>query len=80
MGAGRQRRLLGSRLGHVGGILNYAAVGAVMAEPALDLALMPRPLGQAALAAVMGVAVVSGLERLVLLWFGRRLQGLSEKT
>ena len=79
-GCGRQRRLLGSRLGHVGGILNYAAVGAVMAEPALDLALMPRPLGQAALAAVMGVAVVSGLERLVLLWFGRRLQGLSEKT
>ena len=79
-GCRRQRRLLGSRLGHVGGILNYAAVGAAMAEPALDLALMPRPLGQAAFAAVMGVAVVSGLERLVLLWFGRGLQGLSEET
>lgn len=79
-GCGRQRRLLGSRLGHVGGILNYAAVGAVMAGPALGLAPMPRPLGQAALAAVMGVAVVSGLERLVLLWLGRGLQGLPEKT
>ena len=79
-GAGRQRQLLGSRLGHLGGILNYAAVGAVMAGPALDLSFMPRPLGQAALVAVMGVAVVSGLERLVLLWLGRGLQGLSEKT
>lgn len=79
-GPGRQPRLLGSRLGHLGGILNYAAIGMVMAERALDLPLMPRPLGQAALTAVMGVAVVSGLERLRLLWLGRGLQGLSEKT
>ena len=77
---GRQRRLLGSRLGHVGGILNYAAVGGVMAEPALGLSLVPRPLGQAALVAVMGVAFVSGLERLLLLWLGRGFQGLSQKT
>ena len=77
---GRQRRLLGSRLGHVGGILNYAAVGGVMAQPALGLSLMPRPLGQAALVAVMGVAFVSGLERLLLLWLGRGFQGLSQKT
>ena len=77
---GRQRRLLGSRLGHVGGILNYAAVGGVMAGPALGLSLLPRPLGQAALVAVMGVAFVSGLERLFLLWLGRGLQGLSQKT
>ena len=77
---GRQRRLLGSRLGHVGGILNYAAVGGVMAGPALDLPLLPRPLGQAALIAVMGVAFVSGLERLFLLRLGRRLQGRSQKT
>ena len=79
-GPGRQRRLLGSRLGHVGGILNYAAVGVVMAEPALALPLMPRALGQAALATVIGVAVVSGLERLVLWWLGRRLQSPSQKT
>jgi phosphatidylglycerophosphate synthase len=79
-GPGRQRRLLGSRLGHVGGILNYAAVGGVMAQPALGLSLVPRPLGQAALVAVMGVAFVSGLERLLLLWLGRGLQGLSQKT
>ena len=72
---GRQRRLLGSRLGHVGGILNYAAVGGVMAEPALGLSLVPRPLGQAALVAVMGVAFVSGLERLLLLWLGRGFSG-----
>ena len=77
---GRQRRLLGSRLGHVGGILNYAAVGGVMAGPALGLSLLPRPLGQAALIAVMGVALVSGLERLFLLWLGRGLQGRSQKT
>ena len=76
----RQRRLLGSRLGHVGGILNYAAVGGVMAERALGLSLLPRPLGQAALVAVMGVAFVSGLERLLLLWLGRGLQGRSQKT
>ena len=78
-GLGRQRRLLGSRLGHVGGILNYAAVGGVMAGPALGLSLLPRPLGQAALIAVMGVAFVSGLERLLLLWLGRGLQGRSQK-
>ena len=78
--SGRQRRLLGSRLGHLGGILNYAAVGGVMAGPALDLSLLPRPLGQAALIAVMGVAFVSGLERLFLLRLGRGLQGLSQKT
>ena len=77
---GRQRRLLGSRLGHVGGVLNYAAVGGVMAGPALGLSLVPRPLGQAALIAVMGVAFVSGLERLFLLWLGRGLQGRSQKT
>ena len=77
---GRQRRLLGSRLGHIGGILNYAAVGGVMAERALDLPLMPRPLWQAALVAVMGVAFVSGLERLLLLRLGRGLQGLSQET
>ena len=77
---GRQRRLLGSRLGHVGGILNYAAVGGVMAGPALGLVLLPRPLGQAALIAVIGVAFVSGLERLFLLWLGRSLQGRSQKT
>ncbi len=79
-GAGRQRRLLGSRLGHLGGILNYAAVGGVMGERVLDLLFLPRPLGQAALAAVMGVAFVSGLERLRLLWLGRDPQGLSQKT
>ena len=79
-GSGQQRRLLGSRLGHLGGILNYAAVGGAMAGPALALPLMPRPLGQAALAAVMGVAIVSGLERLLLLWLGRGLQGLSQET
>lgn len=79
-GPGRQPRLLSSRLGHIGGILNYAAVGGVMAERALALPLMPRPLWQAALAAVMGVALVSGLERLLLLWLGRGLQGLSQKT
>ena len=78
-GTGGQRQLLGSRLGHLGGILNYAAVGGVMAEQALHLPLVPRPLWQAALAAVMGVAVVSGLERLLLL-LGRGLQGLSQKT
>ena len=77
---GRQRRLLGSRLGHIGGILNYAAVGGVMAEAVLGLSLVPRPLGQAALVAVMGVAFVSGLERLFLLWLGRGLQCLSQKT
>ena len=78
--AGQPRRLLGSRLGHIGGILNYATVGAVMAERALGLPLIPRPLWQVALAAVMGVAFLSGLERLILLGFGRGLQGLSEKT
>ena len=78
--AGRQRRLLGSRLGHVGGILNYAAIGVVMAERALALPLMPRPLGQVALVAVMGVAFVSGLERLLLLGLGWGLQGTSQKT
>lgn len=80
-GPGRQHRLLGSRLGHLGGILNYAAVGGVIAEPVvLGLSFVPRPLGQAALVAVMGVAFVSGLERLFLLWLGRGLQGLSQKT
>ena len=78
--AGQPRRLLGSRLGHIGGVMNYGAVGAVMAERALGLPLMPRSLWQIALAAVMGVAFVSGLERLVLLCFGRGLQGLFQKT
>ena len=78
--AGQPRRLLGSRLGHIGGVLNCAAVGGVMAERALDLPLMPRLLWQVALAAVMGVALVSGLERLILLGFGRGLQGLFQKT
>ena len=78
--AGQPRRLLGSRLGHIGGILNYGAVGAVMAERALDLPLMPGMLGQVALAVVMGVAFVSGLERLILLCFGRGLQGRFQKT
>ena len=78
--AGQPRRLLGSRLGHIGGILNYGAVGAVMAERALDLPLMPPPLRQVALAVVMGVAFVSGLERLILLCFGRGLQGRFQKT
>ena len=78
--AGQPRRLLGSRLGHLGGILSYAAVGWVMAGPALGLSLLPRPLGQVAVAVVMGVAFISGLERLLLLCFGRRLQGLSQKT
>ena len=78
--AGQPRRLLGSRLGHIGGILNYAAVGAVMADRALGLALMPRPLWQVALAAVMGLAFVSGLERLFLLGCGRGLQGRFQKT
>lgn len=79
-GGAERRRLLGSRLGHLGGILNYAAIGVVMAERALALPLMPRPLGQIALAAVMGVAFVSGLERLLLLWLGRGLQGTSQET
>ena len=79
-GPGQPRRLLGSRLGHIGGILNYAAVGVVMAERALGLPLAPAPLWQIALAAVMGVGFVSGLERLVLLCFGRGLQGLFQKT
>ena len=78
--AGRPRRLLGSRLGHVGGVLNYGAVGMVMAVCALGLPVMPRPLWQVALAAVMGVAVVSGLQRLVLLCRGRGLEGLFQKT
>ena len=78
--AGQPRRLLGSRLGHIGGILNYAAVGAVMAEQALGLPLMPRILWQVALAVVLGVALVSGLERLILLSFGRGLQGRFQKT
>ena len=79
-GRGQPRRLLGSRLGHIGGILNYAAVGMVMAERALGLPLASGPLWQVALAAVMGVGFVSGLERLVLLCFGRGLQGLFQKT
>ena len=78
--AGQPRRLLGSRLGHIGGILNYGAVGAVMGERALDLPLIPGMLWQIALAAVMGVAFVSGLERLILLCFGRGLQGRFQKT
>ena len=78
--AGQPRRLLGSRLGHLGGILNYGAVGAVMAERALGLPLLPGMLWPVAVAAVTGVAFVSGLERLVLLCFRRGLQGLSQKT
>ena len=78
--AGQQRRLLGSRLGHIGGILNYAAVGAVAAQQALDLPLMPRILWQVALTVVLGVALVSGMERLILLCFGRGLQGRFQKT
>ena len=78
--AGQPRRLLGSRLGHIGGILNYAAVGGVMAGAALGLPSAPGPLWQVALAAVMGVAFLSGLERLLLLCLGRGLQGLSQKT
>ena len=77
---GRPRRLLGSRLGHAGGVLNYGAVGMVMAVGALDLPVMPRPLWQAALAVVIGVALVSGLERLVLLCGGRGLQRRLQKT
>ena len=78
--AGQPRRLLGSRLGHLGGILNYAAVGWVMAGPVLGLSPVPRLLWQVALAVVMGVAFLSGLERLLLLRFGRSPQGLSEKA
>jgi phosphatidylglycerophosphate synthase len=63
-----QRQLLGSRLGHLGGILNYGAVGVVAVQlwgggPRLPMALVQS--GFIGLALLAGLA---GTERLWLLW------------
>ncbi len=59
-----QPTLVGSRLGHLGGVLNYGAVGLVTAQLCLGQAVIPAPLLQGCFMALALLAWVSGAERL----------------
>ncbi len=64
--------LIGSRLGHLGGILNYGAVGLVV----LNLCLGVTPLATCVLHLIFiplaSLAMISGLEHLYALWVALR--------
>lgn len=59
-----QHSLVASRLGHLGGILNYVAVGLVTANVCTDPMLFPRPFLQGYFTVLALLALTSGGERL----------------
>lgn len=63
-----RRQLLGSRLGHLGGILNYGVVGVVAEQLWAGSPVLASPLLQGGLIGVAVLASVAGAERLWLLW------------
>ena len=81
-----QRQLLSSRLGHLSGMLNYAAVGIVTINVAAGTPLVPPALVRGGCLGLACLGLISGGERLWLLCVGlyhrrRRLpQGRRQKT
>lgn len=68
-----QRQLLGSRLGHLGGILNYGAVGVLAGQLWAGGPWLPAALLHAAFIALALLAGVAGTQRLWLLWYATRV-------
>jgi len=62
-----RRQLLGSRLGHLGGILNYVAVGVVAGQLWAGSPLLAAPLLQGGFIGLAVLASLAGTERLWLL-------------
>lgn len=68
-----QRQLLGSRLGHLGGILNYGAVGVVAGQLWTGTPFLALPLVQGGFLGLAALATLAGTERLWLLWRAARV-------
>jgi phosphatidylglycerophosphate synthase len=61
---GQQRRLIGSRLGHLGGMLNYLAVGLLTVNIAVGYPLLSATLLWTICLGLTCLALLSGAERL----------------
>lgn len=71
--SGQRPRLLGSRLGHLVGVLNYAVIASVTVTLVTSEPLLPTSVIQGLCYGITALALLSGAERLWLSWWATHL-------